>query len=80
MNRIVQTEVCSVFLYFCTSVLSIFCSLFIHEAMSKVHQEPLSPGALPIAAGAKEDEEGEEQECCHGCQTSPQDDVDLSSA
>lgn len=47
--------------------------------MYKVNQEPLSPGALPIAAGAKEDEEGEEQECCHGCQTSPQDHVDLST-
>lgn len=36
--------------------------------------------ALPVAAGAEEDEEGEEQECCHGCQTSPQDDVDLPTA
>lgn len=48
--------------------------------MSKMNQEPLSLGALPIAAGAKEDEEGEEQERCHGCQTSPQDYVDLSTA
>lgn len=41
---------------------------------------PLSSWALPVAAGAEEDEESEEQECCHGCQTSPQDDVDLSTA